>query len=400
MKHSVLGWVVSAGLLAGCGLGCDAGALAQAIASPAAGATTLVEPPTPLLPTNDRLVANDNAAAVPAGKPELAQVLVEDGLKRTETRAVMNGSAAAGWVRAYQFVDATGAFSAYTYFREGGRPVRNTPAGVSEVELPGGEMVLLSGVTVVRVDWKLRGDASNTALAAIVQGLPKVGGRRGLAPLLPTLFPKPGLEADSLRYALGPATYRAEGGILPADILGWDKSAEVGTATYTGRGGKGTLTLLLYPTPEIAGNRGRAIEQAVNEQIRQQGPESLGTVKLKRLGPLVEMTSGSWTPEQALALLASVHLNQEITFDKPVPPEFHAEIRKTYTLLQSIALFVGLGILAALVLGIFLGGLRAGIRVLQGKPAASEPEFLTIDLRGRPAPLQPSHPPQAEIERR
>jgi hypothetical protein len=38
--------------------------------------------------------------------------------------------------------------------------------------------------------------------------------------------------------------------------------------------------------------------------------------------------------------------------------------------------------------------------VLQGKPAASEPEFLTIDLRGRPAPLQPSHPPQAEIERR
>jgi hypothetical protein len=46
------------------------------------------------------------------------------------------------------------------------------------------------------------------------------------------------------------------------------------------------------------------------------------------------------------------------------------------------------GTLAAIVLGVFLGGARAGIRVLQGKPAASEPEFLTIDLRGAPLPLQ------------
>jgi hypothetical protein len=35
-----------------------------------------------------------------------------------------------------------------------------------------------------------------------------------------------------------------------------------------------------------------------------------------------------------------------------------------------------------LVLGLFFGGGRALIRVLQGKPAASEPEFLRIDLRG------------------
>jgi hypothetical protein len=55
-------------------------------------------------------------------------------------------------------------------------------------------------------------------------------------------------------------------------------------------------------------------------------------------------------------------------------------------------------ILAALVLGVFLGGARAGWRVLHGKPAYSDPEFLTIDLHGMPAPLQPSHPASADAE--
>ena len=68
-------------------------------------------------------------------------------------------------------------------------------------------------------------------------------------------------------------------------------------------------------------------------------------------------------------------------------PEFHAELGKTYSLLASILIFCGFGALAAIVLGISLGAGRAAIRVLQGKPAATEPEFLRIDLSGRPAPI-------------
>jgi len=352
--------------------------------------TTIVEPPGPLLPTTDRLAVDDAAANVPADKPEVAAILAEDGLKRIETRAVMPaGGRNTGWARAYQFVDATGAFSAYTYFRQGGHSVHPVTGSSAETELPNGELVLLSGISVVRTHVKDSPVAVASMLNQIETGLPKATGRRSLAPLLPTLFPKSGYDPVELRYALGPVGYRAMGGVLPAEILGWDKSAEVGVAPYNVRNGHGTLTLLLYPTPQIAGDRGRAIEQAVNQEIAKDGPAALGTVKLKRLGPLVEMTQGNFTPEQALALLASVRLNEEVTFDKPVPPEFHAEIRKTYTLLQSIAIFCGVGTLAAIVLGVFLGGARAGIRVLQGKPAASEPEFLRIDLRGAPVPLKP-----------
>jgi hypothetical protein len=394
MKRCVRGWVVAAGVLAVSMTAGSAFALGQT-GTPGPAVTNVVEPPTPLLPTNDRLVANDALAAVPADKPETATVLTESGLKRTETRAAVGGAAtASGWVRAYQFVDATGAFAAYTYFRQGGKAYSGERVNATETQLPGGEIVFLSGVSVVRAQVKQSPEAVNSLLKSVWIGLPKIGGRHGLPPLLPTMLPKAGLDEAGVRYALGPVEYQAMGGLLPAEILGWDKSAEVATAAYNGKGGRGTLTLLMYPTPQIAAERGRAIEQAVN----QRGQASFGGVKLRRLGPLVEMASGGFTPQQAQALVESVHLNEEVTFDKAMPTEFHTEIRKTATLLQSIAMFVGVGILAALVLGVFLGGARAGIRVMQGKPAASEPEFLTIDLRGRPAPLQASGSAAGEAE--
>jgi len=352
-----LGMVLVVGLAAG----------QSVVAPPTVPVATVVEPPAPLLPTNERLVADDAKAAVPADKPETVAILAEDGLKRTETRAIAGG----GWVRAYQFVDATGAFSAYTYFRQRGKTIKLVGVAGPVSEVAGGDVVVLSGVSVVRTSRN-----GEPILAQIVGGLPKVAGPRGLAPLLPTLFPKDGLEADGLVYALGPVGYRAMGGVLPAEILGWDKSAEVATATYRGRG---ELTLALYPTPQIAGDRGRAIETAVNQRAG-----SFGTVKLKRLGVLVEMTSGRWNAGDAQKLVDAVKLNQEVTFDKEMHPSFHSEVKKTYTLLQEIAVFCGLGGLAAVVLGVFVGGGRAAWRVMHGKSAASEPEFLSIDLRGGP----------------
>jgi hypothetical protein len=392
MNRLAWGWVVALSL-------CTAWGQAKVASPPSTPATKVVEPPAPLLPTSERLVANDSQAGMPVDGPEIAKVLSESGLKRIETRAVMvpvaNGTTPSGWVRAYQFVDATGAFAAYTYFRQGGR-VRQSPADVSSVTLPNGEIVLLDGVSVVRAQIKQYPESVGFLLSQIETGLPKVGGSKGVPPRLPRLLPKQGLELETVRYALGPVQYRAMGGVLPAEILGWDKSAEVATAKYAGRKGNGTLTVLLYPTPEIAGDRGRAVQDAVNKQ----GAASFGTVKLRREGSLVAMASGGFTAEQAEALVQSVHQNEEVTFDKATPDEFHVEIRKTVSLLQSIAIFTGVGIVAAIVLGLFLGGGRAGIRVLQGKPAWVDPEFLTIDLRGSPEPLKPAVTVPEEPEHR
>jgi hypothetical protein len=184
------------------------------------------------------------------------------------------------------------------------------------------------------------------------------------------MLPAEGLDAASVKYALGPNGYQAIGGTVPAQTVGFQKSAEAVTAKYKGGG---VLTLVLYPTPQIAGEFARDIQTSLGDA---------SAFKLRREGPLVALATGRWPPAQAQKIVDSVHLRTELSFDKPMPAEFHTEVQKTYSLLESIAIFCSLGALAAIVLGLFFGGGRALIRVMQGKPAATEPEFLRIDLRG------------------
>jgi hypothetical protein len=330
--------------------------------------TMLAMPPTPLLPESLRTGPDHDAGeGAPSWSGADASILVEDGIKRYERGDAQgtgtHGSAPAGTVTVYQFDDATGAYAAYSYLKKSSA-----------------DHVMLSGVSVVVSNLKLYPDAAAALLKTVQVGLPKVGGTKGMAPLLPTYLPAQGLKRETVKYALGPAGYQSIGGVLPAEIIGFDKAAEVVTAKYEG---KGTLMMVLYPTPQIAGDHGRQIEAEMNRQ-----GASAGTVKLRREGPLVLMTTGAWKPRDAQEVLETIHLRNEVTWNKPMPPEFHSEIRKTVSLLTSILVFCGLGALAAVVLALFFGGARAAVRVMQGKPAATEPEFLRIDLSGRPARIQ------------
>ncbi len=345
--------------------------------------TTLVEPAAPLLPAK---FGPWEMAGVAQGFDEfqpdaaIAAVLKESGLIRASQQTFAQpNSAETLKLEAFQFVDATGAFSAFTFLR--GPAMKDLPAdkriGKGTATTGGGEYLVLSGTTVVRATASKARPAIVDELREMAVTLPKVGGPKGLSPLLPTYLPEKGLQTDSVRYALGPIGFQAMGGVVPGEIVGFDKAAEAVMAKYAG---KGMLTLLLYPTPQIAGEHGRAIEAEMNRQ-----GSAAGTVKMRREGPLVLLTTGAWGAAEAKAMVEGIHLRNELTWNKQMPLEFHAEVQKTYSLLASIAIFCGVGALAAVILGLFLGGGRAAIRVLQGKPAASEPEFLRIDLSGQAA---------------
>lgn len=340
--------------------------------------TTLVEPPAPLLPQQvGDWVRQPDAPVVAGNDSKTEAVLAEDGLKREERGLYRAGSGAAVTVTARQFVDATGAHAAYSFYQKPGSSYRGTGLG-NETSAVGDVYLFRSGASVVNATGA-RGPKVEALLEGIETRLPKIAGPKGLPPLLPTYLPAKGLERETVKYALGPVSYEALGGVLPGAILGFDKAAEAVTAKYTG---KGQLTMLLYPTPQIAGDRLRAIEEEVHRNGRGDG-----TVVLRREGPLVLMTSGGWGLEEAKSLLGGIHPRAEVTWNKQMMPEFHAEVRKTYSLLSSIMIFCGFGALAAIILGLFLGAGRAGWRVLHGKPAAAEPEFLRIDLSGTPTPI-------------
>ncbi len=366
--------------------------------------TTLVMPPAPLLPPHFgawKMVggakqANGSElpappadeAKTPTPQPDMADVMKEYGLVRTSA-AQYSSSKGAGQVavKALEFGDATGAAGAFTYLEKAGmRPPAAAKRLGAAAAVGDREVLFWVGDTVVDANAAAGRTAELAELSDLAAAMPKVGGPKGAAPLLPTLFPAKGLQPASIRYALGPQGYAEMGGVLPPGILGWDKSAEAATALYSQPDGKSVLTLLLYPTPQIAGDRGRAIQAALNAMPEEQR-HRFGTILLRREGPLLMLATGAFQTGDGKQLLAGIHLPVQLSWDKKMPLEFHAEVQKTYSLLTSIAVFCGVGMAAAVFLGLFLGGGRAAIRVLQGKPAASEPEFLHLDLRGRAAPL-------------
>ncbi len=363
-------------------------------------ATTLVMPQGPLLPARfgawtvtgavagagggaeaENRAGAERGAGSPMVEGRLAEVLKEDGLTRSLEQSYAHaGRAGTIKVDGFQFGDATGAESAFTYLRSPEMKVPPPGARIGRDEaVLGGRYLIRDGASVLLAEVSSPGPSTVDDLRSLAVTLPKVSGPRGASPLLPTYLPTEGLKPASVRYAVGPVGYAAMGGTLPAGILGLDKGAEAVTAEYAGRGGKGLLTLLLFPTPQIAGDRGRAVEAALNA-----AGERAGTAKLRREGPMVLLATGGFSAEEAKELVDKIHLRTEVTWNKAVPPVFQTEVRKTASLLVSIAVLSGVLGLAAVLLGLFLGLGRAWIRVLMGKPAAMEPEFLRLDLARGP----------------
>jgi hypothetical protein len=110
--------------------------------------------------------------------------------------------------------------------------------------------------------------------------------------------------------------------------------------------------------------------------------------RVRRDHELVIIANGTFEGAAAQKLLDSIHMSQQVSFDKDVQPTFHGEVQKTFSLFTAIAVFCSVGALAAVLLGLFLGGGRALVRTLQGKPAATELEFLSLHLDPQNKPAQ------------
>ncbi len=289
-------------------------------------------------------------------------------------------------VEAVEFKDASGALAAYSIVLQPGmREVKGlgTVAAVGD----GGVLFTTGASLVVAFPAPLATSPATLAdlssLRSLAEVMPQATGSQALQPLLPSLLPSRGLVAGSLRYATGARSYMAEGGVLPAAGLGWDKDAEAVTAKYADKRGAETLTLLLYPTPTIAGPHQRAIDA----QLPGLGP-SFAKAKTRREGSLVAVANGTFSPEAAQALVENTHLRQIASTDKAMVTPEVVETRQTFGLLANVILFSGFLGLTALAVAIFLGGGRALVRVLRGKPPATEAEFLSLHLSPQnPTPI-------------
>jgi hypothetical protein len=287
-------------------------------------------------------------------------------------------------LRALRFDDASGAYGAYSYYRQNGWPKEEIGTGAASDNK---RVLFWVGTTVVDATFSQIGPESAGELREIARQLPAVYGSSSLPPPILVSLPKAQLDPQTTHYALGPAGYAGAGGVLPPSLVKFDKGAETLTANYSLTSGVATLTLIDYPTPQIAHAQVDAIRaylkagsQATPPWPKPLNDSDTASLEVRDSGPLVVIVSGDAIPDDSHRLIESVHYDAEMT---AIPQPVQSDIEKTSKLLMGIAVLSLIGGGAAILLGGFFGGGRALYRKVTGKPTSSvfDMEFIHLDLR-------------------
>lgn len=300
--------------------------------------------------------------------PANADVLSEYGLKAFADVDYRRGGGEVH-IRALRFHDATGAYGAYTFYRQ--------PDMTSEKIGQGGaanahQFAFWSGVTLVQASFANPVADESSVLKALNSRLPPALGLNAVAPTLPQYLPPTSLDRSTVRYIIGPVAYARSGGALPPNVIDFRQEAEVVTAQYSTHAGRGTLTLIGYPTPQMA--------IRAEKEITALQTSSAAFLAVHRSGPIIAVASGNFSSAEAQNLLGQVKYQAEVTLNRNI--DFTREVKNAGKMLLGIAYLTGIIIVCAIVFGTLLGGGRAVWRVLRGKPISTvyEEDFISLNL--------------------
>jgi len=286
-------------------------------------------------------------------------------------------------VKALRFTDASGSYGAYTYYRHSGWPKEDIGTGAAS---DNNRVLFWVGNVVVDAQFPHISAMSGAEMRELAKSIPVPAGNKTLAPPILGNMPQGDLDPQTTHYALGPAGYVGSGGVLPVSIVGFDRGAETVTATYSLRSGPATLTVINYPTPQMAAAQEKRIADYIKGGDKPDSPftkplldSNQPSLEVRRSGPLVAVVSGDAIQSEAHKLLASLHYEADLA---SIPQPVDSEVKKTAQLLLSIVTLVVVMFLAAVLLGLFLGGGRALYRISRGKPISSmsDEEFTKLDL--------------------
>ena len=343
----------------------------------------------PLIPTNfagwetpTPKSITDPAQSDPANASALKEYGFSDAALATYTREGQTIQ-----LKALRFGDASGAYGAYTFYRQSGWPKENIGAGAAS-----DHNRILFWLGNVFVDAQVSHLSAMTAseFRELAASIPQPSGNKLLPPPILDTLPQADLDGQTTHYALGPAAYAANGGVLPPDLIGFDRGAETVTASYTLSSGPATLTIVNYPTPQMA----KAAEQSIAAYLKAgntpQRPftkplldSNPKAIEVKRTGPLLAVVSGDPIQDDAHRLLSSVHYEAEMSAEAAHSQQpMQASVQKTAQLILGILTLVAVMFSASVLLALFLGGGRALYRIARGKPASSvyDLEFIKLNL--------------------
>lgn len=291
--------------------------------------------------------------------PVNAALLKEYGLTDFESGTYARDDGRKVALKAIRFADASGAYGAFTYYKMPQMLKESIPDQGASLN----ERVLFyrANILVDAVFEKLSA-MSAAELRDLSEALPLPAGNARNLPILPQYLPKAGYVKNSAKYVVGPVGLEKIHAPISAELADFNSSAEVALGTYQTAGGLATLTLIEYPTPQLAAEHLRQIEAANqtashdNAQPQPATPIAIARPMFdKRTGPIVVIATGTISQGDARALLSAVNYEADVTWNENT---YQGKKNNLGNLLLNVFLLCGILIVFAGVAGLAFGGIR------------------------------------------
>jgi hypothetical protein len=317
-------------------------------------------------------VGNAQVSKNPAqADPANAALLKEFGFQDFES-ATYNRDGHKLDVKAARFADATGAYGAFSFYNVPDMQAEQIgDQAASNVD----RVVFRRGNVLVTAVFQEVTAMSAAEMRSLAEKLaPPAGPGSKNLPTVADYLPRQALEKNSVRYVNGPKGFERANSPVPEAIVDFaGSSPEVAVGRYRTDHGEAALTVIYYPTPQIATEKLRAIEGL---------PQAGGAVPeiyVRRSGPLVAVVSGNISAGDARSLLESVNYVAQVTWNERSPVTT-GQIKQ---LIVNSFILIGAIMLIFLVLGGFFGGARVLLRkVSRGRIQGSEQrDFISLNLR-------------------
>jgi hypothetical protein len=307
-------------------------------------------------------IAADNAAFLPksfagwtqTGQPQLTSdasradaaypaVLQEYGFTDSETATYTRDDGRKLTLKAAQFGDATGAYGAFTFYRQ---PEMRTEEIGTKAASANNRILFFRSNVLVDANFDRVTAMSAAELRELAGMLPAAKGAADNLPSLPEYLPKKDAVENSAKYVLGPQALLATKSPLTAEQVGFSHDPEVLTQDYASPGAALTLTLIEYPTPQIAGARLRALQAA---------DKNSAAFLVRRTGPILDVVTGAIGSSEAHTLLNSVNYEAEVTWNEATSVSKRDNIGN---LIVAVFALIGIILLISIIFGVFFGGIR------------------------------------------
>lgn len=298
------------------------------------------------------------ATADPAG----ADVLKEYGFSDVELATYTRDDRRME-VKAARFKNASGTFGAFTFYQQ---PQMHTEKIGDEGASNGVRILFYRGNILVDVLLDRVTAMSASDLRALADALPPIHGDLASLPTLTGNLPRRSYIAHTDRYVVGPVAMERLGAPIPAMLVDFGMSPELAMARYSSTWGEANLTLIGYPTPQIATEKLHAFQTA-----------SLpgGPFYFRRSGPIVVIVNGNVPEDEARSLLASVNYDANVTITQATRLDPHNNVGN---LIVGVFVLIGLILLLALIFGFAFGGVRILAKKLFPNRVFDRPEDVEI----------------------